>query len=141
MILFNKPKGFNLSELIVVLVIVGVLAGLALPRYNKAIETARAKEALAVLEQIRIAQRVYFIAEKFYYPGVTSAEDDIIQINADLHLGISSGTSRNWNFSIQTTGADQFEATAERTSGTHFDETIILDQDGNVSGTWTLPLP
>jgi prepilin-type N-terminal cleavage/methylation domain-containing protein len=48
----NK-QAFTLLEIIIVIIIIGVLAGLALPRLMKSVEYARSAEALAMFASIR----------------------------------------------------------------------------------------
>lgn len=49
----NKKSGFTLLEIIVVIIIVGVLASLALPQFFSTVEYSRSSEALSNLMQIR----------------------------------------------------------------------------------------
>jgi len=46
-----KKKAFTLLEIIIVIIIVGVLASLALPRFFRMIESCRSVEAMAMLTQ------------------------------------------------------------------------------------------
>ncbi len=49
----NKKSGFTLLEIIVVIIIVGVLASLALPRFFSTVEYSRSTEALNAMGVIR----------------------------------------------------------------------------------------
>ncbi len=49
----TNTKGFSLFELMIVIVIVGVLAAVAVPIYNKSIEKAKRSEAVAAIGTIR----------------------------------------------------------------------------------------
>jgi len=50
---FNNRSGFTLLEVIIVLIIIGVLASLAIPRLLASLETARAQEALEMFVSVK----------------------------------------------------------------------------------------
>lgn len=70
--MFGK-RGFTLLELIIVIIVIGILASLALPRYMKVSERARAAEAKNILGVLRRAQMIY-IAQ---YGNYSDAMDDL----------------------------------------------------------------
>ncbi len=52
-------KGFTLLEVLVVVIIVTILAGIALPNYTRSVEKARMRDAEAKLNLIFQAERMY----------------------------------------------------------------------------------
>ena len=66
--LFNS-KSFTLLELTVVIVIIGVLAGLTLPRYATTLEAVHASEGLQTLSVLYAAQKRHFIDTGAYQTG------------------------------------------------------------------------
>ena len=77
-------KGFTLLEIIIVVVILGVVAGLGLNSYSKIIREARINAAKMNLAQIYAALEIYHFKNKTYVlSGVTLAE-----MNSDLNLNI-----------------------------------------------------
>ncbi|MCL2888686.1 MAG: prepilin-type N-terminal cleavage/methylation domain-containing protein, partial [Elusimicrobia bacterium] len=54
--MINKKKGFTLLEMLVVVLVIGILAAIAIPMYQKSVERSRATEAFEILSQIRNRQ-------------------------------------------------------------------------------------
>ncbi|MBL7198474.1 MAG: prepilin-type N-terminal cleavage/methylation domain-containing protein [Candidatus Omnitrophica bacterium] len=79
--MFNK-KGFTLLELIIVIVVIGILASIALPRYMRVAERARATEAKSMLSAIRNAQARYHLQHLTYGTRIG---------NLDIEIGNMTG--------------------------------------------------
>jgi len=73
----NKNSGFNIIELVVVVVIIGILSALAIPQYTKTVERSRQTEALTNLAAIRGAQTRHYLENGNYTNSTTSAALDI----------------------------------------------------------------
>ncbi|MCX5657502.1 MAG: prepilin-type N-terminal cleavage/methylation domain-containing protein [Candidatus Omnitrophica bacterium] len=91
-----KKKGFTLLEVLVVIIIIGILAALALPQYMKTIKKARIAEAASNIGSLRGAEiRYYQENDKMVTGddfGNLDIEDPNLVTNAYFHYTVS-GTS------------------------------------------------
>ena len=85
-----KRGGFTLLELMVVVIIIGVLASIAWPRYIFITEKSRTSEAKSILGQIRSAEIGYFTENDAYTTNLTKLSVDVpMACNASFYYSYS----------------------------------------------------
>ena len=121
----KNHKGFTLLELLIVIVILGVLAGLAVPVYQPAIEKARAQEALTSLSAAREASLRFFSINNTYV-GIANDLSNL-DYNPNVVVG---GQTLIFSYAASNQGAATVTLTANRTGGPV--GTISVNQAGTI---------
>ena len=131
---FHNRKGFTLIELMIVVVIIGILAALAIPRFMQTTGKAKKSEAKTVLKQLYQLERAYFQEFDAYVAGANTAALVISSLSFD-----DPGADARYDYSVTVMGAT-FTATATEIADADGDgtanETLTMDQDGVEGGDW-----
>jgi len=117
--------GLTLIELLMVIVIVGVLAAIAVPMYSGYMQRARRADAKTALEQVRAAQEMWR-AEKGSY-----CIDGTAEATLRTTMGAPATTISNyytWSFTVKTATAFTAQATAIGSQAS--DGWLAINQDG-----------
>ena len=117
----NKKSGFSLVELTIVVVILGVLATFAVPRFMSSVEKTKAAESFTYLAQIESAQARYN-AENGRYANKTQDLD--IDLDRPEFFTVSGPYSSNWDSKWE------MKLTRNGASSGFGRYTVVFDQDG-----------
>lgn len=83
-------KGFTLVELIIVIIIVGILASVAMGQYAKVVEKSRYAEANTILGSLRSMQMAYYAEWSAYTTDIGVLDDNIPESNSSDYFFIYS---------------------------------------------------
>lgn len=117
----TQNKGFTLLEIIVVIVILGTLSTMMIPRITGVFEQSRSGEGIQVLTALLDAQRVYEFENEAY-------TNDIDELNVQFE------NLQHFNDPTVSTNVNSL-ATIERGAGATY--TLTIAETGSISCTGT----
>ncbi|KQA26894.1 fimbrial protein [Vibrio metoecus] len=124
----KQQKGFTLIELMIVVAVIGVLAAIAVPQYQKYVEKSEAASGLATLRSLTTNIDT-FIADTGNFPTTSNFTD----------IGAAAGMNKLGTISLADSGASgatatfTFDGTASALAKT---ATVVLTKD-TTTGLWT----
>lgn len=120
----KSNKGFTLIELMIVVVIIGILAALAIPRFMRSTTKAKQSEAKQLLKQIYTMQHAYRQEfDSYCLNGITASA---AAPNTFAQIGVEIQTTARYTY-VMVSAANTFTCTA----------TANLDDDA-ANDVWTI---
>lgn len=126
----RKLNAYTLTEILIVLVIIGILVLLALPNLMPLITKAKTTEAKLQLEHVAKLEQSYFYEHSKY-------SNDLVEIGFIQEKLTSDGKDGKANYKLEVTGASNNTFTAKATAVADFDgdgtfNVWQIDQDKNL---------
>ena len=126
----QKHHGFTLLEIIIVIIILGILAGLALPRFMRTAESVRGGEALKELTALRTALESFWFRNQSYIGAVLGGAGHNLFIDDP-----STGQNPHFVYTLNNITTNTYTITAIRNSVDGGDgvSALILDANSGVT--------
>jgi len=127
----SRSRGFTLVELAVVIIIIGILAAFAVPRFLDSVERSKAGEAFNYLSAVRSAQERYQVRQGTYAADVTTLD---IQMQEPKYFTVGS-------FAAGSTGSleDSWTLTRTGAAGGYGQYKVCFTDQGYDSTTSDIP--
>jgi type IV pilus assembly protein PilE len=117
----NSNRGITLIELLIVVMIVAILAGIAIPIYTNYMQRARRTDAKTALEQLRAAQEMFRAERGSYSINLVELVTTwgVPNISGDYAVLLNSATATSYTGEARPNTARQLS-----------DGSLFINQDG-----------
>jgi prepilin-type N-terminal cleavage/methylation domain-containing protein len=132
-----KKAGFTLTELLITVIIIGILATLALPMLVKTLEKAKIGEAMSNLNLIRTGQKIYFLEWGKFSPTIDdlNIENPNDAASRYFYYDLDPAADPATNFKAQAIRAG--DAGALSAPEPYKDDKYYIEKDGTIHGRFT----
>ncbi len=130
-----KNRGFTLIEMMIVVIVIGMLASIAIPAFTDFMHKSRRSDGITTLLALQQAQQRLRGNCKHYAEDLNGAADDCAATAADSQLKFSSTSSEGYytiNITAGSASANAYTATATAQGAQLSDNkcrTLILEVD------------
>ena len=126
-------QAFTLMEIVIVVILLGIIAGFAIPNYSKAIRKAHERDAINQLISLSAANLIYNARQGKFVDDDGSPGDDLTYINTNLGINI---IPNELIYSYDQTSNTAYTAKAIwNPPGTADDFTLCVNQGAITTGT------
>jgi len=98
-----RRAGFTLIELLIVVVIIGILAAIAIPKFEATKVQARLAEMRSDLHNLATAQESYTSDNNMYYAGPVPSAALLYNPSVGISIAITEGTASGWSARTSST--------------------------------------
>ena len=98
----HRQEGFTLIELMIVILIIGILVGIAVPVFLAARGNAQEKTCKANMKTVQTQSNVYASSNDGYYPADLDSLDGYLE---NTNVTCPGGGTITWNFDSGTGGS------------------------------------
>ena len=92
-----RDGGFTLIELMIVVVIIGVLAAIAIPRFGSSKERSYLVTMQSDLRNLATAQENYLVSTGTYYDGAVPSPDVTFFPSSGVTITVQDATPSGWS--------------------------------------------
>jgi prepilin-type N-terminal cleavage/methylation domain-containing protein len=125
--IIKSEKGFTLLEMIAVLVILGIIAAVAVPKYISLLEEGRNRVAQAAIAEVKGRATSYYGVQTLRAGAAPAAAAVLASVTATPNLGT------DYTVTAAITGTNNILITVTAVKGVALSPTI--------AGTWIYPTP
>ena len=125
----SMKRGFTLTELLIVVILLGILSALAVPSFIKTMAKEDERQARSMLQLIYAAERFYYVNNSTYTS--IADPDDATEWQTKLNLDLPNVSGQTVLYEVPASTSTTFVARATRRG-----QQMMINQTGTISGSF-----